>query len=146
MDNPKINPLNTRAAGAGTPQARQQAAGRQSASSVQANTSARAAKDFGVIRSPERLYEGDIIRGEVSDLSNNDITITLEDNTILRAKITGNPVISIGQTAAFKLGGVSGGNILLEAIKNSFTETELTIINKALDEAGLLQQSITRVQ
>lgn len=137
MDNPKINPLNTRAAGAGTPQARQQAAGRQSASSVQANTSARAAKDFGVIRSPERLYEGDIIRGEVSDLSNNDITITLEDNTILRAKITGNPVISIGQTAAFKLGGVSGGNILLEAIKNSFTETELTIINKALDEAGL---------
>lgn len=137
MDNPKINPLNTRAAGTGTPQARQQAAGRQSASSVQANTSARAAKDFGVIRSPERLYEGDIIRGEVSDLSNNDITITLEDNTILRAKITGNPVISIGQTAAFKLGGVSGGNILLEAIKNSFTETELTIINKALDEAGL---------
>lgn len=137
MDNPKINPLNPRAAGAGTPQARQQAAGRQSASSVQANTSARAAKDFGVVRSPERLYEGDIIRGEVSDLSNNDITITLEDNTILRAKITGNPVISIGQTAAFKLGGVSGGNILLEAIKNSFTETELTIINKALDEAGL---------
>ncbi len=137
MDNPKINPLNTRAAGAGTPQARQQAAGRQNASSVQANTSARAAKDFGVIRSPERLYEGDIIRGEVSDLSNNDITITLEDNTILRAKITGNPVISIGQTAAFKLSGVSGGNILLEAIKNSFTETELTIINKALDEAGL---------
>ncbi len=46
-------------------------------------------------------------------------------------------MLSIGQTAAFRLGGVSGGSILLEAIKNSFTETELTLINKALDEAGL---------
>lgn len=137
MDNPKINPLNARAAGAGTPQARQQAAGRQNPASVQANASTRGVKDFGVVRSPERLYEGDIIRGEVSDLSNNDITITLEDNTILKAKITGNPIISIGQTAAFRLSGVSGGSILLEAIKNSFTETELTLINKALDEAGL---------
>lgn len=90
-----------------------------------------------MVQSPGRLYEGDIIRGEVSDLCNNDITITLEDNTILRAKITGNPMLSIGQTAAFRLGGVSGGSILLEAIKNSFTETELTLINKALDEAGL---------
>lgn len=115
-----------------------QTAGRNGSASVQANSaSAARTKDFGVVQSPGRLYEGDIIRGEVSDLCNNDITITLEDNTILRAKITGNPMLSIGQTAAFRLGGVSGGSILLEAIKNSFTETELTLINKALDEAGL---------
>lgn len=139
MDNPKINPLNAHAASGRQAQARQhQAAGRNSSTSVQANSaSAARTKDFGVIQSPGRLYEGDIIRGEVSDLCNNDITITLEDNTILRAKITGNPMLSIGQTAAFRLGGVSGGSILLEAIKNSFTETELTLINKALDEAGL---------
>lgn len=139
MDNPKINSLNAHAAGGRQTQPRQhQAAGRNSSASVQANSaSAARTKDFGVIQSPGRLYEGDIIRGEVSDLCNNDITITLEDNTILRAKITGNPMLSIGQTAAFRLGGVSGGSILLEAIKNSFTETELTLINKALDEAGL---------
>lgn len=141
MDNPKINPLNAHAAGGRQTQAQarqQQAAGRNSSASVQANSaSAARTKDFGVVQSPGRLYEGDIIRGEVSDLSNNDITVTLEDNTILRAKITGNPMLSIGQTAAFRLSGVSGGSILLEAIKNSFTETELTLINKALDEAGL---------
>lgn len=139
MDNPKINPLNAHAANGRQAQARQhQAAARNSSASVQANTtSAARTKDFGVIQSPGRLYEGDIIRGEVSDLSNNDITITLEDNTILRAKIAGNPMLSIGQTAAFRLDGISGGSILLEAIKNSFTETELTLINKALDEAGL---------
>ncbi|MCI9079746.1 MAG: flagellar hook-length control protein FliK [Lachnospiraceae bacterium] len=141
MDNPKINPLNAHAAGNRQTQAQarqHQAAGRNNSASVQANSaSAARTKDFGVVQSPGRLYEGDIIRGEVSDLCNNDITITLEDNTILRAKITGNPMLSIGQTAAFRLGGVSGGSILLEAIKNSFTETELTLINKALDEAGL---------
>ncbi len=141
MDNPKINPLNAHAAGGRQTQAQarqHQAAGRNSSASVQTNSaSAARTKDFGVVQSPGRLYEGDIIRGEVSDLCNNDITITLEDNTILRAKITGNPMLSIGQTAAFRLGGVSGGSILLEAIKNSFTETELTLINKALDEAGL---------
>ena len=141
MDNPKINPLNAHAAGGrqAPAQPRQhQTAGRNGSASVQANSaSAARTKDFGVVQSPGRLYEGDIIRGEVSDLCNNDITITLEDNTILRAKITGNPMLSIGQTAAFRLGGVSGGSILLEAIKNSFTETELTLINKALDEAGL---------
>lgn len=141
MDNPKINPLNAHAAGGRQAQAQprqHQMAGRNGSASVQANSaSAARTKDFGVVQSPGRLYEGDIIRGEVSDLCNNDITITLEDNTILRAKITGNPMLSIGQTAAFRLGGVSGGSILLEAIKNSFTETELTLINKALDEAGL---------
>ena len=141
MDNPKINPLNAHAAGGRQAQAQprqHQTAGRNGSASVQANSaSAARTKDFGVVHSPGRLYEGDIIRGEVSDLCNNDITITLEDNTILRAKITGNPMLSIGQTAAFRLGGVSGGSILLEAIKNSFTETELTLINKALDEAGL---------
>ena len=141
MDNPKINPLNAHAAGGRQAQAQarqQQAAARNGSASVQANATGTArTKDFGVIQSPGRLYEGDIIRGEVSDLSNNDITITLEDNTILRAKIAGNPMLSIGQTAAFRLGSNPGGGILLEAIKNSFTETELTLINKALDGAGL---------
>lgn len=144
MQNPKINPLNTNAANGRQSSAQsqtrqQQAAGsRGNAASVQvsANNAVRT-RDFGVAQSPGRLYEGDIIRGEVSDLYNNDITITLEDNTILRAKISGSPTLSIGQTAAFKLDSISGGNILLEAIKNSYTENEMTIINKALDEAGL---------
>lgn len=143
MQNPKINPLNTNAASERQTtvkaQTRQQAAGsRNNAASVQTSVnSAVKTRDFGVAQSPGRLYEGDIIRGEISDLYNNDITITLEDNTILKAKIAGNPALSIGQTAAFRLDAISGGNVLLEALKNSYTETELTLINKALDEANL---------
>lgn len=145
MQNPKINPLNTNTVNgrqtATKAQTRQQqaTANRGNTASVQisANSAAARTRDFGVAQSPGRLYEGDVIRGEVSDLYNNDITITLEDNTILRAKIAGNPALSIGQTAAFRLDSVSGGTVLLEALKNSYTETELTLINKALDEAGL---------
>lgn len=143
MQNPKINPLNTNTVNGrqttAQAQTRQQAAGnRANAASVQVSAgSTIKTRDFGVVQSPGRLYEGDIIRGEISDLYNNDITITLEDNTILRAKIAGSPALSIGQTAAFRLSSISGGNILLEAIKNSYTDNELTIINKALDEAGL---------
>lgn len=144
MQNPKINPLNTnsingRQTAAQAQTRQQQAAGnRTNAASVQVSANnALKARDFGVVQSPGRLYEGDIIRGEISDLYNNDITITLEDNTILRAKIAGRPALSIGQTAAFRLDSISGGNILLEAIKSSYTDNELTIINKALDEAGL---------
>lgn len=144
MQNPKINSLNSNAAGGrqstaqAHAQARQQATGsRNSASPVHVSASSQRTRDFGVAQSPERLYEGEIIRGEVSDLYNNDITITLEDNTILRAKIAGSPALSIGQTAAFRLDSVSSGNILLEVLKNSYTENELTLINKALDEAGL---------
>ncbi len=145
MQNPKITPLNTNSVNGrqttAKSQTRQQqaATNRGNAASVQvsANSAASRTRDFGVAQSPGRLYEGDIIRGEVSDFYNNDITITLEDNTILRAKISGNPALSIGQTAAFRLGSISGGTVLLEALKNSYTETELTLINKALDEAGL---------
>lgn len=141
MDNPKINSLNSNSVNR-RPVSQQNQAMQQQRASENRSTSAASARgpartDFGVAHSPGRLTEGDIIRGEVSDLFNNDITITLENNTILKAKIVGNPMISIGQTAAFRLGSVSGGNIFLEAVKNSFTETELTLINKALDEAGL---------
>ncbi len=145
MENPKINPLNT--SGAGSRQASRQAQA-QTARNAQKNatsgTQAQAAaknigrsSDFGVVRSPGRLTEGDIVRGEISDLRGNNITVTLENNTILKASIADSSMLSIGQTAAFKLSSISAGNILLEAMKGSYTQNEITLINKALDEAGL---------
>ena len=145
MENPKINPLNT--SGAGSRQASRQAqaqTARNAKSNTTAGTQAQASarnigrsSDFGVVRSPGRLTEGDIIRGEISDLRGNNITVTLENNTILKASIADSSMLSIGQTAAFKLSSVSAGNILLEAMKGSYTQNEITLINKALDEASL---------
>ncbi len=149
MENPKINSLNTSGTGSGQQARREQAAREQAMreSAARQRTGAGSgapssrgvgpSSDYGVVRSPGGLSEGDIIRGEISDLRNNEITVTLEDNTILKARVSDPSMLSIGQTAAFRLAGTSMGSILLEAIKNSYSQTELTLVNKALDEAGL---------
>ncbi len=93
---------------------------------------------YGVAQSGmNQIRQGDVIRGEISDLRNNEITITLENNTLIKGQIADSSSLSIGQTAAFRLSSVSPSGILLDAIPNSFTETELTLINKALEEASL---------
>lgn len=93
---------------------------------------------YGVARSGmNQIRQGDVIRGEISDLRNNEITITLENNTLIKGQIADSSSLSIGQTAAFRLSSISPSGILLDAIQGSYTETELTLINKALEEASL---------
>lgn len=93
---------------------------------------------YGVARSGmNQIRQGDVIRGEISDLRNNEITITLENNTLIKGQIADSSSLSIGQTAAFRLSSISPSGILLDAIPSSYTETELTLINKALEEASL---------
>lgn len=93
---------------------------------------------YGVARNGvHQLHEGDIVRGEISDLRNNEITITLENNMLIKGEIADSSSLSIGQTAAFRMNSVSPMGLFMEVLPNSFTETELTLINKALEEAGL---------
>ena len=80
---------------------------------------------------------GDIVKGEISDLRGNEITVTLDNNTILKGYIEDSSKLSIGQTAAFSLSSPNPGQILLSPVKNSYSDTELNLINKALEEAGL---------
>lgn len=104
----------------------------------QINRSVGQMSSYGVARSGmNQIRQGDVIRGEISDLRNNEITITLENNTLIKGQIADSSSLSIGQTAAFRLSSISPSGILLDAIPNSYTETELTLINKALEEASL---------
>lgn len=93
--------------------------------------------DYGVARSATQLRAGDIVKGEISDLRGNEITVTLDNNTILKGYIADSSKLSIGQTAAFSLSSPNPGQILLSPVKNSYSDTELNLINKALEEAGL---------
>ena len=93
--------------------------------------------DYGVARNATQLRAGDIVKGEISDLRGNEITVTLDNNTILKGYIENSSRLSIGQTAAFSLSSPNPGQILLSPVKNSYSDTELNLINKALDEAGL---------
>lgn len=93
---------------------------------------------YGVARSGmNQIRQGDIVKGEISDLRNNEITITMENNTVIKGQIADSSSLSIGQTAAFRMSTVSPTGLFMEVLPNSFTQTELTMINKALDEAGL---------
>ncbi len=91
----------------------------------------------GVTRAPGQLQQGDVIQGEITDLHNKEIAVTTGDNIVIRGKIADDSMLSIGQTAAFRLSSISPAGILLEVIPKSYNQTELTIINKALLEAGL---------
>lgn len=104
----------------------------------QASSSVGQLSSYGVARSAmNQIKEGDIVRGEISDLRNNEITITLENNMVIKGQIADGSLLSIGQTAAFRMSSISPAGLLVEVLRNSLTQTELTLINKALNEAGL---------
>ena len=66
----------------------------------QINRSVGQMSSYGVARSGmNQIRQGDVIRGEISDLRNNEITITLENNTLIKGQIADSSSLSIGQTA-----------------------------------------------
>ncbi len=113
---------------------------RQNAANVSSQagrTAGSAPSGYGVAKTPASLHVGDVLRGEVTDLRNNEITLTLEDNTVLHAKIPNSASYSIGQSGSFRLSDIDGKTIYLENISIGYSESERTLINKALDEANL---------
>jgi len=116
---------------------RQNAANVGNASSQAGRTAGSAPSDYGVAKTPASLHVGDVLRGEVTDLRNNEITLTLEDNTVLHAKIPNSASYSIGQSGSFRLSDIDGKTIYLENISIGYSENERTLINKALDGANL---------
>ena len=142
MDHSRINPYNTNntsqsrstntssSAMTGNGVRRGNVPGNASAPSVQKSG------QFGVVKAATSLQLGDVIKGEISDLTGNEITLTLENNTMIRGQISDSSLLSIGQTAAFKLDGLSPAGVILSPV-SGYTENELTLINKALQEAGL---------
>ena len=92
---------------------------------------------YGVRPPLASLREGDVVRAEITDLRNNEITIVLEDNTSIKGHLAGSSSLSIGQTASFRLAHVSPRGIVLETIKGQYTSSQLAVIKQALEEAGL---------
>lgn len=136
----RINSLQTnqrRASDGHRQQAQRRAAGAGNRAAQNTNRTIGSTSNYGVARNASALHIGDVLRGEITDLRNNQITITLEDNTMVRAQIPDSSSYSIGQFGSFRLTEISGGTIYLENITAGYSETELTLINKALDEANL---------
>lgn len=141
MDQSRITPLGTnQTSNTASHAMHQNTAGRAAANSAR-NAAAgtpgvQNSGQYGVVRAATNLALGDVIRGEISDLSGGEITITLENNTMIRGQISDSSMLFIGQTAAFLLDSITPQGVLIKPVGN-YTETELTLINKALEEANL---------
>lgn len=83
------------------------------------------------------LVKGQIIKGEVTDLKNNEVTVTLEDETKITGKLKDSSSLSIGDTAAFVVEENNDGDVSLKALPKSESLVQNSTISKALEEAGL---------
>ena len=83
------------------------------------------------------LSEGQIIRGEITDLRNHEVTITLSDNTTIIAQTSDNSSLYIGQTATFKVTNISPQVINIERLAAKYSDGQIATILKALEEADL---------
>ena len=82
------------------------------------------------------LTKGEIVKGEVTDLRSNEVTVRLEDGKTLHARLSTAMELSIGQEAEFFVQETNDVLITLKLLSDgdsSFTESA---IDKALEAAG----------
>jgi hypothetical protein len=89
------------------------------------------------VRNAGNLGPGSTVSGQITDLTNNKITVTLSDNTSITGFIEDAPDYSIGQNGQFQIIADKDGNIGVKPVNISKGEqTGAAIINRALSDSG----------
>lgn len=83
------------------------------------------------------VREGETLKGVVSDIHGNEITISMEDGSSFTGKLPEASQYSIGQKAAFLITGLEGGTIYMKAMSQAYLLGMEDTIEQALEEAGL---------
>lgn len=83
------------------------------------------------------LVKGQTVKGEVTDLLNNNVKLLLSDGRTLSATLKNISTLSIGDTASFKVLSATNANIALKLEGNPVRNTLLSTITRALSAAGL---------
>ncbi len=83
------------------------------------------------------VREGETLKGVVSDIHGNEITISMEDGSSFTGKLPEASQYSIGQKAAFQITRLDGGTIYMKAISQAYLLGIEDTIEQALEEAGL---------
>lgn len=84
-----------------------------------------------------RLQEGQTLKGVVSDVHGNEITLSMEDGSSFTGKLPDANQYSIGQKAAFKITGLEDNTIYLKAMTGAYLLDMDDTIEQALEEANL---------
>lgn len=83
------------------------------------------------------VREGETLRGVVSDIHGNEITISLEDGSSFTGKHPEASQYSIGQKAAFLISSLENGTIYMKSISQAYLLDMEDAIEQALEEASL---------
>ncbi len=83
------------------------------------------------------LTKGEVVKGEVTDLRSNEVTIRLEDGKTLHAKLNTAMELSIGQKAEFFVQETNDVLITLKLLSDGDTSFTESAIDKALEASGL---------
>lgn len=86
--------------------------------------------------SSDSISVNQVIRGKITDLSNNQVKLLLSDNTTITARLNNASMFSIGDTASFKISSVYP-YLELEALLLNDSTLEFSTIQKALELANL---------
>lgn len=83
------------------------------------------------------LREGQTLKGVVSDVHSDQITLVMEDGTAFTGRLPDAGQYSIGQKAAFKIVSLDQNTIYMKAVSSSYLLDMEDTIDQALEEAGL---------
>ena len=97
--------------------------------------------NYGAPLARKQLTEGQVIKGEVIDLRNNEVSLLLDDNTMVTGRLDKVNFLSIGDVCSFKVAEIQPGKISLQALPLSQNALEANTMFKALEEAGLPHNS-----
>lgn len=83
------------------------------------------------------VREGETLKGVVSDIHGNRITISMDDGSSFSGTLPEASQYSIGQKAAFQITGLEGGTIYMKAVSRAYLLGMEDTVEQALEEAGL---------
>jgi len=88
-----------------------------------------------------QLREGQTLKGVVSDIHGNEITLSLEDGSSFTGKLPDANQYSIGQKAAFLITNLEDNTIYMKATTGAYLLDMEDTVAQALEEAGLPRSS-----
>lgn len=84
-----------------------------------------------------QLQEGQTLKGVVSDVHGNEITLSMEDGSSFTGKLPDANQYSIGQKAAFQITNLDNNTIYMKAVTGAYLLDMEDTIEQALEEASL---------
>ena len=83
------------------------------------------------------LKEGEVFRGEILDIVGDKVTISLEDQAILMARLQAGVELGVGDRLLFSVKENTANQVVIKPVFDSLYSAQTQVLEKALDLAGL---------